>query len=318
MMGFPTCTCSKDADYTKARYNEIWSINETTSDATITIRTLGIPNHPFHEGRQEANGFAVCPYPITVTLPMKPIRAENVTDTPRGIIGVLKTGAFVYNPLTGMQTVAKYEARENRSLDKCDGHADLSCRYHYHAISKLAECTHDALPYDNCELIGHMLDGFPIYSHCFHHGKNRTLASCYKLALANSTGTYPSDWVHSLQEDCDLDEANGYLFTADDNITNQYGKRIVGYGYVATDTYPYVMPLYAGTQWSSITTLDDAQVEALWPGTIEHDSDVNTSLSSSNISPSEASSSEASLSAHGNSYVLSIVALSFIFVATRF
>jgi YHYH protein len=301
MMGFPTCTCSVDADYTTAWYDETWpSIETPDSTATLTIRTLGIPNHPFHQGRQEPNGYAVCPYPITVTLPMNPTPAETMRETPLGIIGVLKTGAFVYNHLTGTHAVANHEAGEKRSLDKCDGHADPSCRYHYHAISKLAACTHDALAYDNCELIGHMLDGFPIYSHCFHHGKNRTLASCYKLAFDNSTGAFPADWVHSLQDDCDLDEANGYLFTAGDNIIDEHGEQIVGYGYVATDTYPYVMPYYAGAQWSSITTLNDAQVEALWPGTIERD--VDKSLSSSN----------APLLAHRHSCALCLVALSFI------
>ena len=47
--------------------------------------------------------------------------------------------------------------------------------------------------------------------------------------------------------------ANGYDFTGK-GITNSDGQAITGYGYVATDTYPYVMPyLYGETKCDDIT-----------------------------------------------------------------
>jgi hypothetical protein len=134
-MQFPPCSCTQDVNYTLARYSEV-----RTSTA-LTIRTMGIPNHPFHQNRSNPNPNPVCLTPGSVTLPTNPTMAATLTDTPFGIIGVLKTGAYVYNHLAGGNVVAYHESNELFSLDTCNGHADPTCTYHYHAISKLAQCT---------------------------------------------------------------------------------------------------------------------------------------------------------------------------------
>jgi hypothetical protein len=162
------------------------------------------------------------------------------------------------NP-NGAEDVANHPNNEQPSLDTCHGHADGRCTYHYHEISKLPACTHDN-KWDACELIGYVLDGFPIYSHCFSDEKDRYLTSCYAITddADGDVGADTSDYAHAATNDCDLDKANGYDFTGM-GIADSDGNEITGYAYVATDSYPYVMPFYAGSTWNEVASFD------VWP-----------------------------------------------------
>jgi YHYH protein len=236
--------CTADANYTLARYEE------TLNGTMRTINTMGIPNHEYRVGRQQANPGFVCLQPSTMTVPSQPVLSGSFNSTPSGVIGILKTGAFVYNHLSnmlGVDDIAK--ANEGVSLDQCYGHHDQSCTYHYHEISKLAACTHDGV-WSACELIGYLMDGFPIYSHCYNPAIGRYLTSCYSITNdIDNDQKDTSDYTHNMTGRCDLDKANGYDFTGK-NITDSNGQVISGYAYVATDTYPYTMPYYAGSTWT--------------------------------------------------------------------
>ncbi len=61
---------------------------------------------------------------------------------------------------------------EGPTLDVCYGHAGPSCEYHQHAISKDSRCQKECV-FRECELIGYIADGFPLYSQC------AKLTSCY-------------------------------------------------------------------------------------------------------------------------------------------
>ena len=56
-------------------------------------------------------------------------------------------------------------------------------------MSKLASCTHDN-NWDECEWIGTMTDGFPLYSHCKKNGE--FLKSCF--VLTGTGGESTSDY----------------------------------------------------------------------------------------------------------------------------
>jgi YHYH protein len=254
---FEPCTCTVDADYKLARYEE------TIAGANRTIRTMGIPNHPYHTDRATPNPNPVCIHKSVVSLPTQPVRktGNTFTATSLGVTGILKTGGFLYNHLSnfqGVNDVAKIQ--EGESLDTCHGHADPTCSYHYHEISKLAACTHDN-QWDQCEIIGCLLDGFPVYSHCFSTAKNRFLKSCFAITTDtdNDGGGDTTDYTHVPTNDCDLDMANGYDFTGK-GIVDNTGKAITGYAYVASDSYPYVMAYYAGSTWTPIAEFET------WPG----------------------------------------------------
>lgn len=248
------CTCTDDVAPSMAFYQDFVDAN------TRTVQTNGIPSHEYHIGRERANSHSVCLQPSQVELPASPI-FDDYKDSPMGVIGVLKTGGFVYNHKSstdGADDVANHPDNEQKGLDICHGHADAKCTYHYHEISQLQECTHDG-QWDTCELIGYILDGFPIYSHCFFAEKNRYLQSCYSITndTDQDNGGDTSDYSHIASENCDLDAANGFDFTGK-GILDSEGNEITGYAYVASDTYPYVMPKYAGSTWNRLSDLNVA------------------------------------------------------------
>ena len=71
------CTCTEDADPSQARYEQ-----DATTSSQLTIRTMGIPNHVFHTGRERTNPNVVCPRPSSVTLPKLPTRSGTFSPTP--------------------------------------------------------------------------------------------------------------------------------------------------------------------------------------------------------------------------------------------
>lgn len=154
----PACTCTTDASIDQAFYEE-----ETIPRRRI-IRTNGIPNHVYHHNRDQINKNPVCLHPSQLSLPLSPeLYPDGFSETGMGIIGVLKTGAFLHNHKSnrnGINDVANHPDNEQPSLDECHGHAGGTCTYHYHEISQLSSCTHDG-EWESCELIWWLRDGFP-------------------------------------------------------------------------------------------------------------------------------------------------------------
>ena len=186
-----------------------------------TIKTNSIPNHEYHIDRDADNGHQVCEHNLVIQMPIQPEKSNQFQETCLGPIGVLKSGTLIYNHLENLQ---ESFTTHHPTLDKCNGHADSNCFYHIHNISMELDCIHDK----PCELVGYIRDGFPLYSQC------PGLESCYV------------DHKYNANNDCNLDEANGFDFT-DKGITNPNGETIHGYGYVVTRDYPYLPLKYAGT-----------------------------------------------------------------------
>lgn len=252
----PRCSCSSDASTSDAYYEEAISGNKRI------IRTNGIPNHTFHHDRERENPNPVCLHPSELTIPLNPSQDPNgFKETGMGVIGILKTGAFLYNHKSnrdGVDDVANHPDNEQPGLDGCHGHSGGTCMYHYHEISKLSECTHDN-DWQKCELIGWLRDGFPIYSHCWHPTEERYLKSCFHLRndVDGGGGDDTSDYEFDETGDCDLDLANGFDFTGA-GIADSDGNLITGYAYIASESYPYVMTAYRGMRWWGLKTADAA------------------------------------------------------------
>lgn len=274
------CTCTHDADTELSYYREL------TDTTTRTIRTNGIPNHAYHHNRQRENPHPVCAHPYELSLPLAPETNngdEEFSDTPMGVIGILKTGGFLFNHKSstdGVDDVANHPDNEQPGLDGCHGHANSQCQYHYHEVSRLSECTDDG-KWDACEHIGWLRDGFPIYSHCPHPTEDRFLKSCYHLMndLDNGGGDDTSDYVFEDKPTCDLDLANGYNFT-DKGIRDSNNNEVTGYAYLVSDSYPYVMAAYRGSKLYPLQSTEQ------WTFT----------LSPSTLSPKTASPTETSFS----------------------
>ena len=211
------------------------------------IRTNGIPNHPYHHAREMPNPNQACEQLVEFQLPLFPKRRTASQPAPTGITGVLKTGGFIFSPFSSRDNdndIAMHHSIEGLTLDACDGHADPFCHYHYHGVKK--NCIHDCV-FEACKLIGWMVDGFPLYSACGE------LKSCYHFkpvqsdsAMGDDSHDYVFDPVgerHGVS--CDLDDANGVDFTNLELLDN-FGVEITGYGYVATEEYPFVPPRISG------------------------------------------------------------------------
>ena len=229
-----------EASFLESKYQEF------SNNTHITILTNAVPNHPYHVDRTKPNPNNVCEDKRRLTIPRNPKVNDQYTkpiETELGPIGILKTGAFLYNHLAhGNGTIANHADTEKESFDSCHGHADPNCHYHYHEISKSHACAYDCV-WDECEHIGYMRDGFKIYSHC-RKGAG-FLKSCYRL-IDGEKGTDMAHYEYRPNVDCDLDEANGFDFT-NRGYTDHLNNVITGYAYIASETFPYVMPKYAGT-----------------------------------------------------------------------
>ena len=173
---------SECGDDQESRYNEITHIGGNSLDNRI-IYTNGIPNHNYHyfaDGNAQ-NPNEVCAFKQKIQLPKTPEKEDTFIPTNLGPVGVLRTGALLYNHLSnnnGDNDIAYFKHGEGPTLDTCIGHADPCNHYHYHALSKENTCAYCG-EWKPCRLIGWMRDGFPIYSQCSKD--NKFLTSCYHL-----------------------------------------------------------------------------------------------------------------------------------------
>jgi hypothetical protein len=116
----------------------------------------------------DRNPNSIRPWTLQVTLP-EPAVAARPSCLPMGAIGVMLSGAVVFNALDAEGR----DAPAHEILDACGGHPERSGIYHYHALSP---CLRDAAPATaHSSLLGYALDGFGIYGPRGEGGK--TLAS---------------------------------------------------------------------------------------------------------------------------------------------
>jgi hypothetical protein len=143
-------------------------------------------------------------------LPANPVVASQPSCTGLGTIGVLLTGARVFNALDadGRDAVA------HEVQDSCDGHPQAAGMYHYHSLTRCARPVDD--PTSHSPLVGYIADGFGLYG---NRGEGGT-------ALTNA----------------DLDECHGHSHAITVN-----GVSVVQYHYHTTKEYPYTVGCFKGT-----------------------------------------------------------------------
>jgi len=179
----------------------------------------GLPSHvtgtfPIRAGdpayAYDKNPNAIQSVAINWGLPANPSVAAKPTCTPLGAIGVLLTGARVYNALDadGRDAVA------HEVQDSCGGHPQGIGAYHYHGVSSCVPQTDTAGSHS--PQVGIIADGFGLYGNLGEAGK----------ALTNA----------------DLDECHGHSHAISVN-----GASVTQYHYHATREYPYTVGCYKGT-----------------------------------------------------------------------
>jgi hypothetical protein len=156
----------------------------------------------------DRNPNAIAAQSVDAAVPANPKAAAAPSCLNMGAIGVMLTGAQLYNALDG----GGRDAAAHEVLDACNGHPDQSGTYHYHSASA---CMSDPGS-GHSTLLGYAADGFGIYGLRGPSGKVLT--------------------------DADLDVCHGHTHAV---LWN--GKTVVTYHYHLTYEYPYSLGCYKGT-----------------------------------------------------------------------
>lgn len=193
------------------------SYKVTRTDSQRKLKGNGLPDHstgkfPVSSSddayRYDRNPNSIGKQTVNIQLSKNPKKASKASCVQMGMIGVLDTGAALYNALDadGGDAVA------HEIQDSCSGHPDQSSQYHYHS---LPSCISTGSSKSHSNRIGWALDGFPIYG---PRGKN---------------GKY--------MRNSDLDACHGHEHTVKVD-----GKAKKMYHYHATVEYPYTIACFKG------------------------------------------------------------------------
>lgn len=185
-------TLAQASDNTEAVKAASWNptIKITYSDGSINFQPDGIPNHERDEYYAVPNAGVVVPDASTAhiikdptsaqvysfDIPSAPEYTSDVTSAPLGSIGVMISGAVMYNPYEGDGTTVAMSNNFTITnsagitasfVDKCSGHPTPGMNgtggaYHYHGLPNCVTTKVDASDGPS-HIIGIALDGFLIY-----------------------------------------------------------------------------------------------------------------------------------------------------------
>ncbi len=191
-------------------------IRYETAQRVVHISGNGLPNHAtgtFPIGQyDDAYNYDRNPNQIKgrwldYNMPPIPIMAPAPRCLPSGAIGIMFSGAVLFNALDGQGK----DAVAHELQDGCQGHPEIDGQYHYHSLSW---CIDDSGP-GHSRMLGYALDGFGIFGHRGENGQNVT--------------------------NFDLDECHGHA-----HMILWGGQPMWLYHYHATHEYPYTLGCFRG------------------------------------------------------------------------
>ena len=178
----PSTTTTQDV-LASAAWGE--NVEVTLGDTTIEFASDGIPNHSRQAEYAVPNDGVRVPDASTAHAVADPTVAQNYayalttaptfaaapTDTSLGAIGLMISGATLFNPYEGdgstVATASNFSIKNAQGedvwfLDDCSGHPTPMGQYHYHALPACVTAMVDDTG-GASHIIGVALDGFPIY-----------------------------------------------------------------------------------------------------------------------------------------------------------
>ena len=198
-----------------------WGTNVTVTytGTTMRYRSNGVPNHarqaqyalPLAGARVPGATSAYAGDDPTQTqsydfqIPLVPTKAAKPTSTNLGTIGVMISGAALFNPYEGDGTTVAMASNftvKNASgesvafLDNCNGHPTPMGTYHYHALPPCVTAMVDSANGPS-HIIGVAFDGYPIYGDRALNGTQLTasdLDSCG--GVTSATPEFPQGTYH--------------------------------------------------------------------------------------------------------------------------
>lgn len=198
-----------------------WGSNVTVSfeNGVIRYRSNGIPNHARQAEYAVPTGGGGVPNATNARAVADPTRAQNydfrIPTTPRkaaqptstslGTIGVMISGAALFNPYEGDGvtvatasnfTVKNAAGQDVAFLDACNGHPTPRGDYHYHALPPCVTATVDVASGPS-HLIGIAFDGYPIYGDRDLSGRPLTAADLDQCGgVTSPTPEFPAGIYH--------------------------------------------------------------------------------------------------------------------------
>lgn len=195
------------------------TITVTYADGTIRYQSNGLPNHARDAEYALPNAGVVVPSAATATagadptvaqsydysIPTCPVKADVTSKTSLGVIGVMISGATLFNPYEGdnttVATQSNFSVKDASGndvyfLDSCSGHPTPMGQYHYHALPKCVTAQVDTANGPS-HMIGIAFDGYPIYGDRDINGKQVTaddLDACN--GTTSATPEFPKGVYH--------------------------------------------------------------------------------------------------------------------------
>ena len=196
------------------------TVKLTYSKSSVLMQPNGIPNHARDAYYAVPKAGVVVPDATTAniiadptkaqaykfTIPTTPKYSSKVTSTSLGSIGVMISGAVLYNPYEGDGktvamannfTVTNSAGITASFVDKCAGHPtpDIGA-YHYHGLPNCVTAKVDKVSKPS-HIIGFALDGFPIYGDRDNKGKQITAKNLDQCnGVISATPEFPKGIYH--------------------------------------------------------------------------------------------------------------------------
>jgi hypothetical protein len=234
LLGVGTASCASTTDATtntttatdavstvSGMQSAKWGSNVTVTFAngTMTYASNGIPNHARQAQYALPNAGVRVPSAATAyagadptvaqtysfAIPTMPTKATTPTSTSLGTIGVMISGAALYNPYEGDGstvamasnfTVKNSVGQDIAFLDACNGHPTPFGAYHYHALPPCVTAMVD-IASGPSHIIGVAFDGYPIYGDRDLNGKQLVAADLDGCSgITSATPEFPNGIYH--------------------------------------------------------------------------------------------------------------------------
>ena len=209
------------ADLTAGFRQASWGSNVTVTfeDGRLHYVSDGLPNHERDAEYALPNAGVRVPDAATATagadptvaqsydytIPLTPTKAAASTSTSLGVIGVMISGASLFNPYEGdgatVATASNFSVKNASGqdvffLDDCAGHPTPMGQYHYHALPRCVTATVDEADGPS-HIIGIAFDGYPIYGDRDIDGKQVTAGDLDKCnGITSATPEFPEGVYH--------------------------------------------------------------------------------------------------------------------------
>ena len=232
-----------------------WGSNVTVTyeDGMLHYVSDGLPNHERDAQYAVPTGGVVVPDASTATatddptvaqsydylIPLTPTKAATTTPTSLGVIGVMISGASLFNPYEGdgstVATQSNFSVKDANGndvwfLDDCAGHPTPMGQYHYHALPKCVTATVDQTD-GASHIIGIAFDGYPIYGDRDINGNHLTAADLDECnGITGPTPEFPGGVYHYVLLDVADSTSSIRCFSGvvDESLTSMAGMPGMG------------------------------------------------------------------------------------------